>query len=119
MRIRSSVQAGLAQGSEGEMEAGRGVLEERQIRNDEAVAGAAEEDPDEGQDQPEGAEQGEQDDRGLPLGRPGRGQVAAIDVRDEAGPDEDEEGRQHAGYGRVEVRQELLKAEEVPRRLRD
>src|SRR3954451_16977417 len=99
MRIRSWVQAGLAQGSEGEMEAGRGVLEERQIRNDEAVARAAEEDPDGRQDQPERTEQSEQDDGGPQLGRPGRGQIAAIDGREEAGADEDEEGRQHSGYG--------------------
>ena len=41
------------------MEAGRGVLEERQVRDHEAVARAPEEDPDEGQDQPEGARLGE------------------------------------------------------------
>src|SRR6478736_6132871 len=101
------------------MEAGRGVLEERQIRDHEAVARAPEEDPYERQDQAEGAEEREEDDRGLALGRPRRGQVAAVDVRDEPGPDEDEQRRQDAGYRRMEVGQQLLETEEVPRRLGD
>src|SRR5438093_12168820 len=100
--------------SEGEVEAGRGVLEERQVRDDEAVAGAAEEDPDERQRQAEGAEHREEDDRRLPLRRSGRRQIPSVDVRDEPRADEDEERRQHARDGRVEVSQQLLEAEEVP-----
>src|SRR5215212_6680323 len=117
-RFRGSWEV-LSRRSEGEVEAGRRVLEERQVRDDEAVAGTAEEDPDERQRQPEGAEQGEEDDRGLPLRRPRRGQVAAVDERDERGTDEDEQRGEHARDRRVEVGEELLKPEEVPRRFGD
>src|SRR5437773_4306369 len=118
MRDRTSKASGLSVwASEGEMEAGRGVLEERQVRDDEAVARAAEEDPDERQDQAERAEQGEQDDRGLALGRPGRGEVAAIDVGNERGADEDERRGEDTGDRRMEVGEQLLEPEEVPRRL--
>src|SRR4051794_33940066 len=103
-------------GSEGEVEARRPDAEELQVRDDERVAGTAEEDPDEGDEQAEGAEQREQDDRRLPLRRAHGEDVGAVDERDQGRADEHEGGREDAGDGRVKVREELLQAEEVPRR---
>ena len=56
-------------------------------------------------------------DRGLALRRPDRVDVPAVDVRDQRRADEDEERHQDAGDRRVEVGQQLLEPEEVPRRL--
>src|ERR671912_231423 len=78
-------------GSEGEVKARRPDLEELEVRDDERVAGTPEEDPDEGDEEPEDGEQREQD-----------------------------EGRdEHARHRRMEVGEQLLQAQEVPRRLGD
>src|SRR5215207_7936757 len=106
-------------GSEGEVKAGRPDLEEVEIRDDERVAGPPEEDGDEGDEQAEAAEQREQDDGGLAVARANSEHVAAVDVRDEGGADEHEGRHEDARDGGVEVREQLLEAEEVPRRLRD
>jgi hypothetical protein len=66
------------------MEAGAG-----HVRDDERVAGAAEEDADECHDEAEAAEHREQHHGGLALRRPNREQVAPIDVRDERGTDQE------------------------------
>src|SRR5215204_907622 len=49
-------------GSEGEVKARRPDLEELEVRDDERVAGTPEEDPDEGDEEPEDGEQREQGD---------------------------------------------------------
>src|SRR5688572_10136247 len=108
---------GSSMPSEGEVEPVRAVLEERQVRDDEAVAGAPEEDPDEGDHQAQRAEQREQDDGGLPLGGARREDAAAIDVRDQPRADQHEARDEDAGHRGVEVGQQLLEAQEVPRRL--
>src|SRR3954449_1989210 len=105
--------------SEGEVEARRPDLEELQVRDDERVAGASEEDPDEGDEQAEPAEHREQDDRRLALARPDRLEVAAVDERDQRRADKHERRHEDAGDGRVEVGEQLLQAKEVPRRLGD
>src|SRR3954470_14104919 len=92
-----------ARTSQGEMETRAG-----HVWDDQRVARAAEEDPDERHDQAEAAEHREQHHGGLALGWSDREQVSAVDIRDQGRTDQDESWHEDAGDRRVEVGQQLL-----------
>src|SRR6266498_5307700 len=96
-------------------------MESRRVdeRDHEAVARTTEEDTDERDDQAERTEQREQHHRGLALRWPEGEQVAPIYVRDQGSADQHEDRAERPGDRRVKVGQQLLEAEEVPRRLGD
>src|SRR4029079_1804794 len=84
-------------------------------REHEVEAGSGEERADDDEDCPEHHEDREERDRELPgLGLVGR---IAIDVRRQDQGEEPDARDGHAGHHRVEHREQLLEAQEVPRRL--